>query len=179
MGAIDTVLRDMLGAEAEARQARDDKAIPSWIRAEKVKAARELAGEAIKAFAKINGWRRAPDFFNLDKLGRGAPTRNNHWDDNYRDRQLLDHPIWFYKDRRFVAAVGQPYPGAAGDLDRWRSHLARRGLVLHVPPDPFASIHYPGGTLFVVVTKPGVEVRFLPEQDGRLADRWAREDVRA
>jgi hypothetical protein len=30
----------------------------------------------------------------------------------------------------------------------------------------------PGWTLFVVVTKPGVEVRFLPEQDGRLKGLW-------
>jgi hypothetical protein len=80
----------------------------------------------------------------------------------------------FTRRARFVAAVGQPYPPAAGDLDLWRTHLADRGLVLHVPPDPLASIHYPGGTIFVVVTKPGVEVRFLPEQDGRLADLWKR-----
>lgn len=65
-----------------------------------------------------------------------------------------------------------PYAPAAGKLDRWRLELARRGFELHVPPDPLASIHYPGATLFVVVTLPGVVVRWLPEQDGRLKDRW-------
>jgi hypothetical protein len=35
-------------------------------------------------------------------------------------------------------------------------------------PDPLASIHYPGATLFVVVTSEGVGGRWLPEQDGRL-----------
>ena len=151
MGAIDTVLQDMISAEREARQRRDEK-VPTWARAAKANAARAAAGAAIKAFAKLNGWGRAPDFFDLDKLGRGMPTRNNQSEDNNRDRTILDHPIWFRRDRRFVAAVGQPYPPAypltAGDLDKWRSHLAGRGLVLHVPPDPFASIHYPGGTPF-------------------------------
>jgi hypothetical protein len=30
---------------------------------------------AIDAFAAINGWRKAPAFFDLDRLGRGMPTR--------------------------------------------------------------------------------------------------------
>jgi hypothetical protein len=47
-----------------------------------------------------------------------------------------------------------------------------RGLALHIPPDPLASLHYPGWTLFVLVTRPGVKVRFLPEQDGRLKSFW-------
>jgi hypothetical protein len=34
------------------------------------------------------------------------------------------------------------------------------------------SFHYPGWTLFAVVTKPCVRVRFLPEQDGRLKGLW-------
>jgi hypothetical protein len=55
---------------------------------------------------------------------------------------------------------------------RWRASLAERGLVLHVPPDPLASIHNPGSTLFVVVTLAGGAVRWLPEQDGRLVDLW-------
>ncbi len=32
------------------------------------------------------------------------------------------------------------------------------------------SFHYLGWTLFVVVAKPGAEVRFLPEQDRRLKE---------
>ena len=45
-------------------------------------------------------------------------------------------------------------------------------LALHLPPDPLASIHYPGETLFIVITKAGVAVKWLPDQDGRLMDRW-------
>lgn len=138
--------------------------------------AKQAAGDA---FAALNGWRMAPAFTNLDRLGRGGPTRSHHWTDNGRDRRLLDHAVWFYRARRFIAAVGQPYPTAVDDLPWWRASLAERDLVLHEPPDPLASIHYPGATLFVVVTRPGVEVHFLPEQDGRLAERWARREAEA
>jgi hypothetical protein len=88
-----------------------------------------------------------------------------------KDHPLLDHDIWFRQDRRYVAAVGQPYLSAVGIAEA-RANLKARDLVLHVPPDPLASFHYPGWTLFVVVTKPGVKVCFLPEQDGRLKGLW-------
>jgi hypothetical protein len=81
--------------------------------------------------------------------------------------RLLDHCVWFRRQRRYVAVIGQPCLSAA-DLAEERASLARRGLVMHVPPDPLASFHYPGWTLFLVVTLPGVAVRWLPEQDGRL-----------
>jgi hypothetical protein len=168
---IDTVIKDI-----DAAHGRHDQHGQRCALCEAQKA-------AAKAFAEINGWRTAPAFFDLGRLGRGAPTRSHHWADNSRDRQLLDHPLWFYFQRRFVAAVGQPYRPAV-DLVRWRAHLTERGFTLHVPPDPLASFHYPGSTLFVVVTRPGVRVRFLPEQDGRLKGLWRdwlknREDYRA
>jgi hypothetical protein len=68
---------------------------------------------------------------------------------------------------RYVAVVGQPYM-AAVDLPEWRDRLAKRGFTLHVPPDPRASFRLPGSALFVVITRAGAPVRFLPEQDGRL-----------
>jgi hypothetical protein len=43
---------------------------------------------------------------------------------------------------------------------------------LHVPPDPLASFHYPGSTLFIVITQLDVAVRWLAEQDGRLTQLW-------
>jgi hypothetical protein len=88
-----------------------------------------------------------------------------------RDCSLLDHDIWFRRDRRYVAAVGQPFLSAI-DIAEERARLKARSLVLHVPPDPLASFHYPGWTLFTVITRPGVAVRFLPEQDGRLKSFW-------
>jgi hypothetical protein len=80
-------------------------------------------------------------------------------------------PSGSYSARRFVAAVGQPYQPAVL-IPSWRANLGERGFALHVPPDPLASIHYPGATLFVAVTLAGVSVKWLPDQDGRLADRW-------
>jgi hypothetical protein len=87
------------------------------------------------------------------------------------DSALLDHDIWFKRDRRYVVAVGQPY---LSDVDIAVEHakLQARGFVLHIPSDPFASFHYPGWTLFLVVTLPGIAVRWLPEQDGRLKGFW-------
>ena len=84
---------------------------------------------------------------------------------------MFDHDVNFRADGKNVAILTQPYDHV--DLDAVRTWAVGRGLEAHVPPDPLASIHYPGGTLFLVITKPGVEVRWLPDQDGRLADRWA------
>jgi hypothetical protein len=69
----------------------------------------------------------------------------------------------FSAKQRIVALVGQPYMKAE-DIPSTRTLVAERGLSLHVPPDPFASIHYPGATLFLVVTKPETSVVFLPDQ---------------
>ena len=93
------------------------------------------------------------------------------WWADRRDSDLLDHPAWFRRDRRYAAVVGQPYLSDV-DIAETRARLVRRDLVLHLPPDPLASFHFPGWTLFVVITGPGVEVRWLPEQDGRLKGLW-------
>jgi hypothetical protein len=104
---------------------------------------------AAEAFGRLNGWALAKAHsYSLELLGRAIRTSGEG-----RDHLLLDHDYWFRKDRRYVAQ---------------REGLTKRGFVLHLLPDPFASFRYPGWTLFVVVTKPGVAVRWLPEQDGRL-----------
>jgi len=62
------------------------------------------------------------------------------------------------------AIVGQPYGLAYG----WREDLIElvgNGCTLHVPPaGAYASICFPGATLFLVLTLPGVTVQWLPEQ---------------
>ena len=126
---------------------------------------------AVNAFAALNGWQATKCGFNcLDLLGRSAMSDSIRARGT-RDCELLDHHIWFRGDRRYVAAVGKPYL-ADVDIAETRARLAPRDLVLHIPPDPLASFHYPGWTLFTVVTRPGVVVRFLPEQDGRLKGLW-------
>jgi hypothetical protein len=68
--------------------------------------------------------------------------------------------------KKNVAAVAQSYHDEEPILTR------EEGLLM--PPDPWASFWYPGWTTFVVITSPDVEVKFLPEQDGRLAGLWSR-----
>jgi hypothetical protein len=48
-------------------------------------------------------------------------------------------------------------------------------LDVYCPPDPFASIWNPGGTYFFVVAEKRLEIKWLDDQDGRLADRWISE----
>ena len=125
---------------------------------------------AMDAFAELNGWRPSEvASYGLSLLGRGRMSGRICADNH--DCDLLDHCVWFREGRRYAAVVGQPYLSAV-DIAEARARLADRGLVLHLAPDPLASFHYPGWTLFVVVTKPGVRVRFLPEQDGRLKGLW-------
>jgi hypothetical protein len=120
---------------------------------------------AREAFARANGWHEAAwGWPALDCVGRGS---NYQSPDRYSARadSIFDHLMAFSAKQRIVALVGQPYMKAE-DIPSTRTLVAERGLSLHVPPDPFASIHYPGETLFLVVTKPETSVAFLPDQDG-------------
>ena len=58
--------------------------------------------------------------------------------------------------------VSEPYH--ADELPALRAHVEARGLVLQHPPNPFASFHYPGHTVFAAITRPEREVRWLDEQ---------------
>ena len=120
---------------------------------------------AAEAFAALNGWQvTKQDVYNLDLLGRSAMSNAIRMGSG--DYPLLDHNIWFRQGRRYVVVVGQPY------LCRRRPCQSARGvgdqnLVLYIPPDPFSSIYFPGYALFLVVTQPGVKVKWLREQEMR------------
>jgi hypothetical protein len=80
-----------------------------------------------------------------------------------------DHALYFQGPRPNrrgwinVAIVGQPYAGA--DCRAELAELERQGFRIHTPPrGGKASIWFPGQTLFIVVTLPSVEVKWLPEQ---------------
>jgi hypothetical protein len=161
------LIRDAHNAMRAARRSQD---LPTRDQAAAKLAATCACQAAITAFAKLNGWRPSEvASYGLSLLGRGSMSWRvraaNH------DCDLLDHCVWFREGRRYVAAVGQPYLSAVDIADE-RARLEGRGLVLRLPSDPFAPFHYPGWTLFVVVTRPGVEVQWLPEQDGRLKGLW-------
>jgi hypothetical protein len=114
--------------------------------------------ELAKQFGRINKWKLTTTHFGLDEFGRRQP-RPQRTDGGF------DHAL-YYRDLYgcFAAIVNQPY----GSLDEigWGDALARYNLTWHVPPEPYASIWYPGFTLFEVITRTGrpSEVCWLPEQ---------------
>ncbi len=119
---------------------------------------RAASAAAAQAFADINRWK-------VSRYPERCMTFPLH-----ADRELFDHAIYFIANRRAVAVVGQPYPKSGDDktgariIADFHARAARMNLAAHVPPNPFASFHYPGFALFLVLTFPGVDVRWLPEQ---------------
>ncbi len=85
----------------------------------------------------------------------------------------MDHCRWFWQEHRPALIVCEPY--GADVLDAMRAHVARFGLELHHPPNPFASFHYPGRAVFAVIAPAGREVKWLEEQVG-YAGRVAEEE---
>jgi hypothetical protein len=75
-----------------------------------------------------------------------------------------DHRVWYCAGRVRAALVSQPYGKIKDYRDELDESAAQHGLQWHLAPNPYASFHYPGRTLFIVVTMPGVEVKWLPEQ---------------
>ena len=118
--------------------------------------------EVAEKFAEFNGWEISSSPFTPDSISFDSAF----WEpDAYS--HFMDHPLYF-KDKETgicVAIVGQPY---ADSIDRLRPELnavaEKYGLRWHVPPNPTASFHLPGQTLFIVMTLPDVEIVWLPEQ---------------
>jgi hypothetical protein len=114
------------------------------------------------AFGELNGWRLTTcSFFPRDL---GTCRRCIY--------EWMDHPL-YYRDahtRHNIALAGQPYitPDVRQNPHDWLANLkadyAAQGLRCHVPPNAFASFHYPGWTAFLVVTKPETQVQWLPDQ---------------
>jgi hypothetical protein len=119
----------------------------------------EMRCEAEKAFAALNGWHINCGTFPASRIGKA----NGYMGADIVER---DHCLHFHEPTRpyrRVALVTQPYNRV---IDEVAASTARLGLVTHLPPSgPWASIHFPGSTLFIVVTKPGTKVRWLPEQE--------------
>jgi hypothetical protein len=119
---------------------------------------RKQQEQAIRIFATINGFRiRGMRKYAFDK------------------HKICDHTIYLGG-----ALIGQPYPAALND---WRGMgeaiAARYGLAFHVPPIPTASFHLPGSTLFLVFTKPGHVMTWLPEQINGIAGVTSQDETRS
>ena len=121
---------------------------------------------AVELFARINGWRWDPAFrFMPQSLGKYAN------DCNYQRPYWCDHALYFRGPRTYgrrgwvnVAIAGQPYQWSSNVVAEL-ADLERQRFCIHTPPGgERASIWFPGQTLFIVVTLPGLEVKWLPEQ---------------
>lgn len=113
--------------------------------------------KALLAFAKLNDWTHVDHgAFGLHSLKLGARGRT----DFLNVSGMFDHGECFTSAGRPVAIVGQPY-----DHSDFADEIKRLSdFAVHVPPAPLASFHYPGRCHLFVVTRPGQEVQWLPEQ---------------
>jgi hypothetical protein len=120
--------------------------------------------EGYRLFGQINGWRVAARGFAIDTLGKPHGGNEHDWN-RLNGERWIDH-IKCYREPerpyRAVAYISQPYKHVK--REPLREMLEREGFALHIPPFPLASIYYPGSTFFLVVTRPGVSVKWLPEQ---------------
>jgi hypothetical protein len=67
--------------------------------------------------------------------------------------------------------VVQPYDYSMPwqDIAEELAATSRRPLEVHIPPVKLASIHSPGRCWFIVFTRPGHTMRWLPEQETGIA----------
>jgi hypothetical protein len=157
-------LREILCAQLQLRRRCDDReryALHFRIEA--------MQWDTERAFAALNGWR--------------VGTRVGAY------RGWNDHGVRFNRNRRLVAIIGQPYGSEDAHIEELDTYAHEHGMHWQVPPMPRASFWFPGSTLFYVMTKLGVGVRWLPEQEsetGFAEDRklersilreWTREET--
>lgn len=125
----------------------------------------KLQDKAKKAFAAVNGWSAASTANWARKLI--PPDKRDGewwWEWGYYVGQVISDHNFVCKEmgtNRVTAVVCQPYHDC---LEEAKVAAERLGLEVHTPPDPRASIWYPGHTRFYVFTRPGVTVRWLKEQ---------------
>jgi hypothetical protein len=127
---------------------------------------RDLRRQAAKEFAALNGWRFSKQIFSIKTLTRGGThAAQGEYPGEVYPLDLLDHAVYFRempRPYRPVAIVGQPYDHVSVEKG---TELARAlQLDLYAPPNSVASWWYPGHTRFFCLTRPGVAVRFLPDQ---------------
>jgi excisionase family DNA binding protein len=118
-----------------------------------------LRQQAVNQFARINGWTPTDRLFCPAELGVTGSVLYAR----PANPTFFDHGMAFTKRGVNVALVGQPYSCAA-NAEAFRRYAADNGLEAHVPPNRHASFWFPAETLFLVLTLPGEDVRWLPEQ---------------
>lgn len=116
--------------------------------------------ELLHEFAELNNLKRTRRDFKMSALDRGQhgggddPEYGIQW-------QGGDHLSFFMRDGKAAAIITEPYSHLHQALLRATSF----GLVCHMPPNPFASLWFPGWTFFVVITRRDFgDVVWLPDQ---------------
>jgi hypothetical protein len=159
---LNKILRDILSCRLD----EIDNRTPEWPGPVDIKyeaATERLQAVAAQTLADLNGWRIAGRSFAPDTLGmcHSAADRRAELFES------LDHCIYFresVRPYRTVAMATQPY-GNAEHMGCYSEEARGRGHLMHIPPGGlYASIWFPGSTMFGVMTKPGVTVLWLPEQ---------------
>jgi hypothetical protein len=125
---------------------------------------------AAKAFAALNGWRWTEREFLVKTLARGGAHDHGYYYDALFVHDFFDHPVFFReltRPYRSAAIVGQPYNT---ELAAAIEFADRVGLKVSAPPNLTASWWNPGSTRFFCFTRPGPEVRFLPDQESKVEE---------
>jgi hypothetical protein len=107
---------------------------------------------------------RTTSEFGLCGLAQGVNI-GRRWNPADHQWPARDHHTFFKQcwGRQTAAIVTEPYLGS--DIADLVVVVRAHGLVLHTPPNPLASLWYPGWTVFCVITRRDFpDVRWLPEQ---------------
>jgi hypothetical protein len=162
------VLNDLIRDRGGGIRLSHDERWMIWKRRSLQEQQWELQRQAATEFAKLNGWKYSKADFSPLLLARGGTqhNRNEHPWDAGQWHDLFDRAVYFREPippYRPIAIVGQPYPNGLDEAAAQRL-AAKLGLRLHTPPNLMASWWYPGSTRFFCFTRPGVSVRFIPDQ---------------
>jgi hypothetical protein len=115
----------------------------------------ELRVAVAEQFADLNGWQlyQPGCSFRPGDIGRRSGQTFTGG--------CIEHALYFRGTGVCAAIASQPYDEVEDQAEK----LAERySLTLHVAPHPKSSIWFPGWARFLVLTKPGHRVCWLPEQ---------------
>jgi hypothetical protein len=129
----------------------------------------EFTDRCTKEFARFNGWAPTDRQFTFDQLAGRAKTIDYKAFHTatpicYGADEVLDHLLWFRRERKPIAVVSMPYHG---DRERAQRLAAQYGLIMLAPPIANAGWWLPGknGTECFVFMRQGAEVRWMLGQE--------------
>lgn len=111
-------------------------------------------------FAGLNQIKPSAEF-TLDALKRNLRSGGS-WGKTYQ-WPGCDHPSFYKRNQRAALTMAEPYN--LWEVEVLRAYAVEKGLILHSPPNEFASFWYPGFTRCIAITREDFgPVKWLPEQ---------------